>query len=89
MDSSEQLIQAIAWRQWKVVAYTGKRRDVVLGESFVLADTEEKAMELGKTALRLIGIRGQFRVQALRYFPWRDWRFAGFIQRTEVASIEA
>ena len=81
MSETERPDKVTTWRQWRVVAYTGKRRDVVLGESFVLADTEEKAMELGKTALRLIGIRGQFRVQALRYFPWRDWRFAGFIQR--------
>ena len=59
-------------QRWKVIAYTGKNRDVILGNSYLLAETEAKAMELGKSALRLIGIRGQFRVQALIYHPWRD-----------------
>lgn len=67
--------------RWKVIAYTGKNRDKILGSTYVLAETEEKAMELGKTALRLIGIRGQFRVQALIYHPWRDPWIAQFVAR--------
>ena len=69
--------------QWQVIAYAGKNRDVMLGRSYVRAATESQAMELGKTALRLIGVRGRFQVQALRYAPWKDWAFAGFIARVE------
>ena len=69
--------------QWQVIAYAGKNRDVMLGRSYVRAATELQAMELGKTALRLIGVRGRFQVQALRYSPWKDWAFAGFIARVE------
>jgi hypothetical protein len=66
--------------QWKVTAYTGKNRNVQLGSSYVLAQSESKAIELGKRALRLIGIRGQFRVSAALYDPTKDWEFNGFIR---------
>jgi len=66
--------------QWKVTAYTGKHRNVLLGSSYVRADSERQAMELGKRALRLIGIRGSFRVSASRYDPLRDLAFKGFVQ---------
>lgn len=67
--------------QWQVIAYTGKNRNIVLGKSYVRAQSEAKAIELGKTALRLIGVRGRFNVQASRYAPWKDWAFSGFIVR--------
>ena len=66
--------------QWKVTAYTGKNRNVLLGSSYVRADSESQAIDLGKRALRLIGIRGEFRVSASRYDPLRDLAFKGFIQ---------
>jgi hypothetical protein len=66
--------------QWKVTAYTGKHRNVLLGLSYVRADSESQAIDLGKRALRLIGIRGAFRVSASRYDPLRDLAFKGFIQ---------
>ena len=69
--------------QWQVIAYAGKNRDVMLGRSYVRAVSESQAMELGKSALRLIGVRGRFRVQAVPYAPWNDWAFAGFIARIE------
>jgi hypothetical protein len=69
------------WRQWKVTAYTGKNRNVMLGSSYVLADTERQAMELGRRALRLIGVRGSFQVSASQYFPWRDLAFSGFVSQ--------
>jgi hypothetical protein len=67
-------------RQWKVTAYTGKNRNVLLGSSYVLADSESKAIDLGKQALRLIGVRGTFRVSATRYSPLRDLAFQGFVR---------
>jgi hypothetical protein len=75
----------MAKQQWKVTAYTGKNRNILLGSSFVLADTEQQAMEFGKTALRLIGVRGSFRVSASAYNPLRDWAFAGYIQEVQHA----
>jgi hypothetical protein len=67
-------------RQWKVTAYTGKNRNVLLGSSYVLADSESEAIDLGKQALRLIGVRGAFRVSATRYSPLRDLAFQGFVR---------
>jgi len=66
--------------QWKVTAYTGKNRNVLLGSSYVRADSESQAIDLGKRALRLIGIRGAFRVSASRYDPLKDLAFKGFVQ---------
>jgi hypothetical protein len=66
-------------QQWKVTAYTGKNRNIILGSSFVLAISERDAVELGKTALRMIGVRGAFNVYATLYSPLRDWAFSGFI----------
>jgi hypothetical protein len=66
--------------QWKVTAYTGKNRNVLLGSSYVRADNESQAIDLGKRALRLIGVRGAFRVSASRYDPLRDLAFKGFVQ---------
>ena len=67
--------------QWKVTAYTGKNRNVLLGSSYVRADSESQALELGKRALRLIGVRGSFRVSASRYDPLRDLAFSGFVSQ--------
>ena len=71
----------LGWRQWKVSAYTGKNRNIKLGSSYVLADTEREAMQLGRRALRLIGVRGSFQVSASQYFPWKDLAFAGFVSQ--------
>jgi hypothetical protein len=67
--------------QWKVTAYTGKHRDKILGHSWVRASSEEQAIELGHRALRLIGVRGSFRVSASLYSPLSDWAFAGYVVR--------
>jgi hypothetical protein len=72
--------EAMETRQWKVTAYTGKNRNVLLGSSYVLADSESEAIDLGKQALRLIGVRGTFRVSATRYSPLRDLAFQGFVR---------
>jgi hypothetical protein len=70
------------WDQWKVTTYTGKRRDIILGSTFVRARSEQHARELGKSALKLIGIRGKFNVSAAQYFPWRDIAFLNYIARS-------
>jgi hypothetical protein len=67
--------------QWKVTAYTGKNRDKVLGHSFVKACSESQAIELGRRALRLIGVRGRFQVSASPYSPLRDLAFLGYVVR--------
>ena len=67
--------------QREVAAYTGKNRDINLGDSFVRADTEQQAMELGKSALRITGVRGAYRVEAVPYHPWADWAFTGFVRK--------
>jgi hypothetical protein len=73
--------QAILMNQWKVTAYTGKHRDKILGHSWVRASSEQQAIELGRRALRLIGVRGSFRVSASLYSPLSDWVFAGYVVR--------
>jgi len=67
------------WDKWEVKAFCGKSGDIHLGTTFVKADTEERAKELGKSALRLIGVRGRFVVNARHYLPWYDPAMAGFI----------
>jgi hypothetical protein len=39
-------------------------------------------MELGKSALRTIGIRGRYQVEARHYFPWKDFAFLGYVTTT-------
>jgi hypothetical protein len=65
--------------QWKVQAYRGKNREINLGKSFVHADTEAQAIDLGKRALKMIGVRGRFLVSASIYRPERDIAFLGYI----------
>lgn len=67
--------------KWEVKAYRGKNRDVDLGTSWVTADTERQAIELGKRAMRMIGVRGQFRVSVRLYRPECDRAFLGFIKQ--------
>ena len=55
--------------QWKVTAYTGKNRNINLGDSYVRADTESEAVDIGRRALKLIGVRGRFQVEA-RPYSW-------------------
>ncbi len=78
-DIPQSVLYPAGWNQWRVVAYTGKRGDIQLGETFVRADSESAACELGKTALRLIGVRGRFVVNAKPYYPWFDPAMLGYI----------
>jgi hypothetical protein len=34
-----------------------------------------------KSALRITGVRGAFRVEAAPYQPWTDWAFTGFVRK--------
>jgi hypothetical protein len=80
-DIPAEVLRPPNWRQWKVIAYTGKNGDVRRGQTFVLADTEAQACELGKAALRMLGIRGRYVVNAMRYYPWGDpafFRYYGY-----------
>jgi hypothetical protein len=67
------------WTMWKAIAYTGKTGDTKLGETFVRALSEESALVLGKSALRVIGIRGRFVVNVSPYYPWCDSALQGFL----------
>lgn len=67
------------WFTWRAVAYTGKRGDIKLGETFLRASTEAEALALGKSALRLIGVRGRFVVNVSPYYPWLDVAFQGYV----------
>ena len=73
----------VIWTQWQVTAYTGKNRNINLGHTFVRAYTEQQAMELGKRALRMTGVRGSYRVSATRYFPWLDFAMVGFVSKAD------
>lgn len=61
-----------AWDQWQVEAYRGKRGEIKLAKTFVRAKSEADAKRIGKEALRIIGVRGQFFVWATPYYPWKD-----------------
>lgn len=69
--------------QWKVRAYTGKNRNIVLGCTYVRALTEAGAIELGRKALKIIGIKGRYQVEAIRYSPLHDLAFVGYIKRLD------
>ena len=69
------------FNQWQVIAYSGKNRNVILGKSYVRASTAAQAVDLGRSALRLIGVRGRFNVDAIPYSPLGDWAFSGFIRK--------
>ena len=74
--------------QWEVAAYTGKNRDKVLGRTWVRAISESQAMDLGRRALRITGVRGSFRVEAFRYSPLHDLAFLGYVSQVGVARQE-
>ena len=80
----ESVLRPPNWPMWRVFAYTGKRGDKHLGETFVRAHDEASAIAIGKLALRLIGIRGRYVVNASRYYPWFDRKLAGFVSYSEV-----
>lgn len=65
--------------QWKITAYTGKNRDKVLGHTWVKAYTESEAVDLGRRALKIIGVRGRYQVSASPYSPLRDSAFCGYL----------
>jgi hypothetical protein len=65
---------------WRVSAYTGKNRNIDLGDTFVRADSESHAKELGRKALRLTGVRGSFQVSVRPYYPWLDRDLLGFVR---------
>lgn len=69
--------------QWRVTAYRGKNGDIKAGETFVRADSESRAKEIGKTALRQIGISGRFVVNVRPYRAWRDLAFLGYIAQAK------
>lgn len=71
------------WPMWRVTGYTGKRGDIRRGQTFVRADSESKAIELGKAALRMLGVRGRYVVNASRYYPWLDLALDGYYGYSE------
>jgi hypothetical protein len=78
-DIPANVLRPEKWDRWEVKAFTGKSGDIHLGTTFVRADNEEKAKELGKSGLRLIGVRGRFVVYASHHLPWYDSAMAGFV----------
>lgn len=78
-DIPASILRPVHWDQWEVRAFTGKSGDVHLGTTFVRCETIERAAELAKSALRLIGVRGRFVVNVKPYLPWYDSAFVGYI----------
>ena len=78
-DIPASVLRPEQWDRWEVKAYCGKSGDTHLGTTFVRAANEERAKELGKSALRVIGVRGRFVVNVRHYLPWFDSAMAGFI----------
>ena len=78
-DLPPQVLRPQSWPMWVVIAYTGKTGNIHLGKTFVRADSESRACELGKSALRLIGVRGRFVVNAKPYYPWLDGALNGYV----------
>ena len=64
--------------QWQCEAYSGKKRQT-FRKTWVRACSEREAMELGRRAFRLLGVRGKFFVSASPYRPERDIAFIGYL----------
>jgi hypothetical protein len=77
-DIPAEVLRPPQWPMWRVFAYTGKRGDIQRGQTFVRASSEAQAVELGKSALRMLGIRGRYVVNASRYYPWLDTALQGY-----------
>ena len=78
-DIPASVLRPTNWDKWEVRAFTGKSGDIHLGTTFVRAATIEEATKLGKSALRLIGVRGRFVVYAKHYLPWYDSACLGYV----------
>ena len=65
---------------WRVIAFRGRER-MTSAETFVRADTRERAIEIGREVLR-IRIKGRHQFRATEYHPERDIAFRGFIAAT-------
>lgn len=65
---------------WKATAYTGKNRDKILGHTYVRAATESQAIDLGRRALRLIGIKGRYQVSVRQWSPLQDFDFHSYVR---------
>ena len=78
-DIPTSVLRPSNWQQWKVIAYRGKTGDIRLGQTFVRAHSEAEAVELGRKALKLTGIRGRFVANASPYYPWLDIALQGYV----------
>jgi len=78
-DIPASVLRPQQWDKWEIKAYCGKSGDIHIGTTFVRAANEERAKELGKSALRLLGVRGRFVLNARQYFPWYVPAMAGFM----------
>jgi len=78
-DIPEEILRPSNWSMWEVVAYRGKSGDVHVAKTFVRAASERSACELGKSALRLLGVRGRYVVNAKVYYPWLDTALQGYV----------
>jgi len=64
------------WPMWRVVAIRGGK---AYEQTFVRASSEIAAKNIGKSALRMLGVRGRYDVRARRYYPWFDPALRGFV----------
>jgi hypothetical protein len=78
-DIPESVVRPKHWQMWRVIAYRGKTGDIHLGQTFVRAGSETQACELGETALRMLGVRGRYVVNASVYYPWLDRELHGYV----------
>jgi hypothetical protein len=78
-DIPDEILKPKNWPMWRVIAYRGKSGDVHLAETFVRSSSELRAIEIGKSALRMLGVRGRYVVNASRYYPWLDRKLAGYV----------
>jgi len=72
-DIPSEIMTPPNWDQWTATGYRGNPGSEV--RTIVRASSREQAIELGKAALRTMGIRGKLTVSASPYYPWLDPEF--------------
>jgi len=69
-DIPQKIMAPKDWPLWRVTAI---REGKACQSTFIRShDTQDRIQELGKRALRMIGVRGRYTVKVSQYFPWLD-----------------
>jgi hypothetical protein len=79
-DIPAEVLMPEDWPLWRVTAI---REGKACQSTFIRSrETQGRIQELGKRALRMLGVRGRYVVKVSQYFPWLDPELSGhFVYR--------